>query len=158
MRNFSMLPYPGVTGIFLLLVLLLSGCGAVDSLERAWARQELKRAFKQAHRDQDPQALMDLYFLDGVRPEDRVLLRIAAREEVVLPLQSLQFSQPEPETTIHYTFEGQVYEPTLPVDLEMAVQYSNPDYLKVTYLLGYNRGKFYLVTARPTRNSSSQAL
>lgn len=153
-------PFPRLPGIGLvsLVFLLFSGCGLQESLERFQAKRTLKQAFRQAHFQEDPQALMDLYYLEGVRPEDRTLLRIAAREEVVLPLQSLAFSEPSSGITIHYTYEGQTFGPTLPVEKEMIVQYSNPDHLKVTYLLGYRDKKFFLITARPQESTSPSDL
>mgnify|MGYP006274024543 CR=1 FL=1 len=154
MRTFQPTPRLPLGGLALLFLFFFSGCGLIESLERFQAKRTFKQAFRQAHWKEDPQALMDLYYLEGVRPEDRTLLRITARKEVVLPLQSVAFSEPAAGTTIHYTYKGRVFGPTLPVEKQMTVQYSNPDYLKVTYLLGYMNNQFYLVTARPVESVS----
>ena len=134
-----------------MLLVLLSGCGPDSALSRAHAGQRLKKEFRAAHREQDPDRLLNLYYLEGVRDSDRTLLKIAARDEVVLPLQSLKFKPAGPEQVISYTFEGLEFESTLPVEKTLSVRYSTPDSLTLSYPVGYREGRYFFVTARPVQ-------
>ncbi len=138
---------PGWTGLLLVLFLVASGCGSEPG--SPYARHQLKVAFKQAHRQQDPGALMGLYHLEGVRPKDRALLRVAARNEVVLPIASIRFEAVGQGDRIDYIFDGVRYEPSLPVSLKMIVSYRSEERLTAAYLVGVREGRFHLVTARP---------
>jgi hypothetical protein len=118
-------------------------------VEDAVSRQELKAQFKKAHRNQDPDGLLDLYYMEGVRKEDQILIRIAARNEVVLPVAKIHFESPGKGDIIDYELEGRRYEATLPVRLKLVVRYATPDSFTASYLLGKKDGRYYLVTSRP---------
>lgn len=145
---------PKWTGLLLALILFSSGCGSEPG--SPYARHQLKTAFKQAHRQEDAGALMDLYFLEGVRPEDRALLRVAARNEVVLPIASIRFEAAGPEDRIDYILDGVRYEPSLPVSLKMVVSYRSEERLAAAYLVGVREGRCFLVTARPVPGSEAE--
>lgn len=129
----------------LILVGLLHGSCSADR----GAKSELRRAFIQAHEEADVDALVALYYLEGVRESDRMLLRMAAAEEVRLSLESVVFA-PVGDTDPY----GDGTDPTslvgsLPVSGLMVVSYATPERLTAAYPIGFEGGKAWLAAPRP---------
>lgn len=145
MRSVFILERGLVLATILLGCLVFPGCGVDRS-----ARQQLRTDFERAHEMRDPDILMTLYALEGVRPGDIALLRMAAAAEVVLPLESVHFERPGPEDVIDFEVNGKTFEATLPIEWLMIVRYGPPERMAAAYPVGLRDGRAYLVTARPT--------
>lgn len=133
-----------------LLLAIGAGCTPDSQLGEAAARERLRREIHRVHREQDSAGLLNLYYLEGVKPRDLRLIRFAIENEIGLPVREVRFTNLTPNDGIDYTFEGEAYGPTLEPELKMEVEYATEDRLTVAYLIGFHEGEYRLVTARPT--------
>lgn len=145
-RAASWVALAAAAGLALMAAGVPTGCGSDP--DRA-AREQLRIGFVEAHRRQSVEALLGLYALEGVEPQDLRLMRAALAEEITLPVAALRFVPLAPGDGIHYEVAGRRFGPTVAPILRLEVTYAVPDRLTASYLVGRDGQEWKLVAARP---------
>jgi len=110
---------------------------------------QLVQAYKKAHAAKDVNAILALFYTEGVDEKTKATLVKSLNNDFPLEIESMEIVEPSKNNIYEYTQGGIQYKVNLPVIKEFKIHYkqNTTGQTYTSYYVGEKNGSYYLVTA-----------